>query len=114
MWRFSFEGRQHSVSGISTKLWYLNQGMNNLAICFKLSEIQAKFVVCDSETEEEVKKALKEVKSVGLFSIGRVDDCDDLIALAHEAAEGINDRSVFILPFCFGLISTLCHSSCYR
>ena len=65
--------------------------MNN--IMFQLKEIQAKFVVCDPETDEEVKKAQTTMKSVSLLSIGRVGGCDDLIALAEEAAEGINDRS---------------------
>ena len=57
-----------------------------------MKEIQAKFVVCDPETEEEMKKALNELESVCLLAIGRVDGCDDLIALADEAVEGINDR----------------------
>lgn len=67
--------------------------MYNLVICFQLTEINAKFVVCDPETEEEVKQALHEMNSVGLLSIGRVDGCDDLVALAEEALEGIFDRS---------------------
>ena len=49
-------------------------------------------MVCDPETEEEMKKALNELESVCLLAIGRVDGCDDLIALADEAVEGINDR----------------------
>ena len=93
MWRFSFEGRHYKISGMSTKWWYFNQGMYNLVICFQLTEINAKFVVCDPETEEEVKQALYEMNSVGLLSIGRVDGCDDLVALAEEALEGILDRS---------------------
>ena len=60
---------------------------------FQLKEIQAKFVVCDPETDEEVKKAQTTMKSVSLLSIGSVGGCDDLIALAEEAAEGMNDRS---------------------
>ena len=67
--------------------------MYNLVICFQLTEINAKFVVCDPETEEEVKQALYEMNSVGLLSIGRVDGCDDLISLSEEAVEGMNDRS---------------------
>ena len=50
-------------------------------------------MVCDPETEGEVKKALNTVESVCLLSIGRVDGCDDLVALAEEALEGILDRS---------------------
>ena len=49
-------------------------------------------MVCDPETEEEMKKVLNELESVCLLAIGRVDGCDDLIALADEAVEGINDR----------------------
>ena len=62
-------------------------------IMFQLKEIQAKFVVCDPETDEEVKKAQTTMKSVSLLSIGRVGGCDDLISLVEEATEGISDRN---------------------
>ena len=65
-------------------------------ICFQLKEIHAKFVVCDPETEEEVKKALDKTESVCLLAIGRAEGCDDLIALAEEANEGINDKSLTV------------------
>ena len=50
-------------------------------------------MVCDPETDEEVKLAQTTMKSVSLLSIGRVGGCDDLIASAEEASEGMNDRS---------------------
>ena len=55
-----------------------------------MKETNAKFVVCDPETEEEAKKALN--KAENLLAIGRVEGCDDLIALAEIALEGINDK----------------------
>ena len=46
-------------------------------------------MVCDSETEQEVKRALRDLPDVRLLSIGRVEDCEaDLAALAAGANEG--------------------------
>ena len=59
-----------------------------------MKEINAKFVVCDPETEEEANKALN--KAENLLAIGIVEGCDDLIALAEEALEGINDKSLTV------------------
>ena len=61
----------------------------------QIEEIKAKFVVCDSETEEEVKRAIQSLKDVRLFSIGRVGDSSvaDLTALAPKA-----DEYGYILP----------------
>ena len=55
----------------------------------QIEEIKAKFVVCDSETEEEVKRAIQNLKDVCLLSIGRVGDSSvaDLAALAPKADE---------------------------
>ena len=55
----------------------------------QIEEINAKFVVCDSETEEEVKGAIQNLKDVCLLSIGRVGDSSvaDLAALAAGAEE---------------------------
>ena len=55
----------------------------------QIEEIKAKFVVCDSETEQEVRRALRDLPDVRLLSIGRVEDCGaDLAALAAGANEG--------------------------
>ena len=55
----------------------------------QIEEIKAKFVVCDSETEEEVKRAIQNLKDVCLLSIGRVGDSSiaDLAALAAKTDE---------------------------
>ena len=34
-------------------------------------------MVCDSETEQEVKKAMRDLSDVRLFSIGKVDECKE-------------------------------------
>ena len=34
-------------------------------------------MVCDSETEQEVKKAMRDLSGVRLLSIGRVEDCKE-------------------------------------
>ena len=65
------------------------------AVNQQIEEIKAKFVVCDSETEEEVKRAIQNLKDVCLLSIGRVGDSSvaDLAALAPKA-----DEYGYILP----------------
>ena len=61
----------------------------------QIEEIKAKFVVCDSETEKEVKRAIQSLNHVRLLSIGRVGDSSvaDLAALAPRA-----DEYGYILP----------------
>ena len=74
---------QFPMFGVSCDGFLQNKPRNKISS--QVEEIRAKFVVCDAETESEVRRALRG-SDVCLLSVGSVEggDCDDLAVLAER------------------------------